>query len=192
MPDAKGAPHVTSVGSGEYVCGFVNGAASKSDKKIGVVGLTMFDLRRRGLIGSQFSIVGTNGDKFPEIRQFMKTNIEQRYRDMSTAFEAYPAVGVRDPEAYKAAIDALSPGDAITIFTPDTTHFPIAVYAMRKKIHVLVTKPATKVLADHMELARIAREEGVMCFVEHHKRFDPAYSDGREKAREELGDLSCA
>ena len=61
---------------------------------------------------------------------------------------------------------------------------------MRKKIHVLVTKPATKSLKDHQDLCRIAQEEGVLCFVEHHKRFDPAYADGREKARQDLGDLS--
>ena len=61
---------------------------------------------------------------------------------------------------------------------------------MRKGIHVLVTKPATKTLADHLDLAKVAKENGVMCFVEHHKRFDPAYADGREKARQDLGDLS--
>ena len=40
---------------------------SGSDKKIGVVGLTMFDLRRRGKVG-KLSMVGTSGTKFPAIR----------------------------------------------------------------------------------------------------------------------------
>lgn len=40
---------------------------SGSDKKVGVVGLTMFDLRRRGKVG-KLSMVGVSGKKFPAIR----------------------------------------------------------------------------------------------------------------------------
>jgi len=40
---------------------------------------------------------------------------------MSTSFDSYPADDVKDADAYKTAIDILKPGDAITIFTPDTT-----------------------------------------------------------------------
>ena len=56
------------VGTGEYTTGFVGGGASKSDKKVGVVGLTLFDLRRRGKVG-KLSMVGTSGGKFPAIRE---------------------------------------------------------------------------------------------------------------------------
>lgn len=90
----------------------------------------------------------------------------------------------------KQAIDALHPGDAVTIFTPDSTHHDMAVYAMRRKLHVLVTKPAVQSLDDHKDLVKVAREEGVLCYVEHHKRFDPAYTDARYKFRSSLGDLS--
>ena len=54
------------VGTGEYTTGFVGGGASGSDKKVGVVGLTMFDLRRRGKVG-KLSMVGVSGKKFPAI-----------------------------------------------------------------------------------------------------------------------------
>jgi D-galacturonate reductase len=65
-----GAPlNVLMVGTGEYTTGFVGGGASGSDKKVGVVGLTMFDLRRRGKVG-KLSMVGTSGTKFPAIREF--------------------------------------------------------------------------------------------------------------------------
>jgi D-galacturonate reductase len=60
-------PSVLIVGTGEYVTGYVGGTASASDKKIGVVGLVCFDLRRRGLIG-KILIAGTQGTKFPAIR----------------------------------------------------------------------------------------------------------------------------
>jgi D-galacturonate reductase len=46
----------------------VGGGASGSDKKVGVVGLTLFDLRRRGKVGN-LSMVGTNGTKFPAISE---------------------------------------------------------------------------------------------------------------------------
>lgn len=55
------------VGTGEYTTGFVGGGASGSDKKVGVVGLTLFDLRRRGKVG-KLSMVGVSGQKFPAIR----------------------------------------------------------------------------------------------------------------------------
>jgi D-galacturonate reductase len=94
-----------------------------------------------------------------------------------------------DPHAYKAAIDALSPGDAITIFTPDTTHYPIALYAIERKIHVLITKPAVKSLAHHLALLEAAKKHGVFVYIEHHKRYDPAYADARFKAQS-LGDFN--
>jgi D-galacturonate reductase len=56
------------VGTGEYTTGFVGGGASGSDKKVGVVGLTLFDLRRRGKVGD-LSMVGVNGTKYPAIRK---------------------------------------------------------------------------------------------------------------------------
>lgn len=90
----------------------------------------------------------------------------------------------------KRAINTLKPGDAVTIFTPDSTHHDIAVYAMRHKVHVLVTKPAVQTLDDHKDLIKVAKEEGVLCYIEHHKRFDPVYIDARHKFRSSLGDLS--
>ena len=185
-----GVPTVLAVGTGEYTTGFVGNAESPSDKKLGVVGLVMFDLRRRGLIAPEIKMVGTNGDKFTGIRQHFRTNIEAKYREMSTEFTSFPPKGVRDPEAYKMAIDSLQPGDAITIFTPDSTHFDIAMYAIQRKIHVLVTKPATQTLEHHQQLVRAAHQYGVLCMVEHHKRFDPAYADARHRARQQLGDMN--
>ncbi|KAI9733498.1 MAG: hypothetical protein M1818_007246 [Claussenomyces sp. TS43310] len=180
--------NILMVGTGEYTTGFVGGGASASDKKIGVVGLTMFDLRRRGKVG-RLSMVGTSGSKFPAIREHLQKNICQVYNGLDVSFDSYPANDVRDADAYKTAIDALSPGDAITIFTPDTTHYPIAMYAIERGIHVLITKPAVKTLDHHLRLLAAARRHNVFVYVEHHKRFDPAYCDARAKAQE-LGDFN--
>ena len=109
---------------------------------------------------------------------------------MDVSFESFPSDPTsHDPDAYKAAIDALVPGDAITIFTPDTTHYPIALYAIRRGIHVLITKPATQLLSHHLHLLEVSRKYAVFVFIEHHKRFDPAYSDARHRAKD-LGDFN--
>lgn len=176
------------VGTGEYTTGYVGGTASGSDKKVGVVGLTLFDLRRRGKVG-KLSMAGVSGSKFPGIREHLHKNIHDVYNGLDVSFDSFPADNKTDPEAYKTAIDALEPGSAITIFTPDTTHFPIALYAVQRGIHVLITKPATKLLAHHLTLLEESRKHNVLVYVEHHKRFDPAYSDARAKARN-LGDFN--
>jgi hypothetical protein len=80
------------------------------------------------------------------------------------------------------------------------THHPIAVYAIEHGLHVLITKPATKLLADHKDLIALAKKHKVVCWVEHHKRqvitirfdsflsrwarfrYDPVYSDAKAKA----------
>jgi hypothetical protein len=95
----------------------------------------------------------------------------------------------------------LRPGDFVTIFTPDDTHFDIAMEAVRRGLHVLVTKPAvkaracvvlvslpdigccTQTLAEHIALRDAARAAGVLVAVEMHKRWDPLYADARERIR---------
>ncbi|KAL4795594.1 hypothetical protein BDV19DRAFT_167484 [Aspergillus venezuelensis] len=181
-------PAVLMVGTGEYTTGYVGGAASGSDKKVGVVGLSLFDLRRRGKVGD-LSMVGVSGRKFPGIREHLHKNITQVYNNLDTSFTSYPSDDSTDPDAYKPAIDALPKGSAITIFTPDPTHYPIALYAIERGIHVLVTKPAVKTLPEHLALVEAAKKHNVFVFVEHHKRFDPAYSDARAKAQK-LGDFN--
>lgn len=121
--------------------------------------------------------------------EHLQKNISEVYNGLDVSFTSFPADNTSDPEAYKAAIDALPAGSAITIFTPDPTHYPIALYAIQRKIHVLITKPATKLLSDHLDLLAESRKHNVVVYIEHHKRFDPAYSDARAKAAK-LGDFN--
>jgi len=108
---------------------------------------------------------------------------------LDTSFDSFPADDAKDPDSYKTAIDALKAGDAITIFTPDTTHYPIALYAIERGIHVMITKPAVKLLEHHVKLLEAAQKTNVYVYIEHHKRFDPAYADARFKAQN-LGDFN--
>jgi D-galacturonate reductase len=148
----------------------------------------MFDLRRRGKVG-KLGMVGVNGTKFPAIREHLHKNIQQVYNNLDTSFDSFPANDVKDPDSYKTAIDSLKKGDAITIFTPDTTHYPIALYAVERGIHVMITKPAVKLLEHHQNLIEAAKKNGVYVYIEHHKRYDPAYSDARFRAQK-LGEFN--
>ena len=177
------------IGTGEYTTGYVHEKASASDKSAGVVALTLFDLRRLGRVG-RIAMVGTNGTKFPGIRQHLRQQIADVYRDMDVSFDSFPEDNVSsDPKAYLRALDTMSAGDFVTIFTPDDTHCQIALDAVERGLHVLVTKPPVKTLEEHRSLVQASRRQNVLVAVEVHKRWDPIYTDARDRIRK-LGGFS--
>jgi D-galacturonate reductase len=177
------------VGTGEYTTGYVHNRASGSDKSAGVVALSLFDMRRRGKVG-RLAMAGTNGTKFSGIRRHLHEAIGRVYKDLDVAFESFPQDDTRcDPHAYLAAMDQLQPGDIVTVFTPDDTHFSIAMEAVDRGLHVLVAKPIVKTLEEHLTLAEAARRRGVLVAMEVHKRWDPIYADARDRIRQ-LGEFS--
>ena len=177
------------IGTGEYTTGYVHEKASSSDKSAGVIALTLFDLRRLGKI-DRIAMTGTSGVKFPGIRRHIKEQIGEFYRDMDVRFDSFPEDRVSsDPEAYIKALDTMLPGDFVTIFTPDNTHCKIALAAIERGLHVLVTKPPVKTLEEHDSLVEAASRKDVLVAVEVHKRWDPIYMDARDRIRK-LGDFS--
>ncbi|KAJ3055944.1 hypothetical protein HK097_008653 [Rhizophlyctis rosea] len=133
-------------------------------------------MRRRGKI-DRLAMVGTTGKKNAQIREHLAAGVGA-YNGIDTNADIYPEDGVeKDYEAYKAAIDSMKPGDGVTIFTPDDTHFDIALYAIQHKLHVLIAKPSVKTVEKQSILIQEARKNGVICGVEFHKRFDPMYAD---------------
>lgn len=179
---------VLMVGTGEYTTGYVGGTAADSDKGAGVVALTMFDLRRRSKV-HRVGMCGVNGKKFPGIRQHMQKNIGDVYADMDLTCDTFPDDTQVDPQAYEKAVQTYKAGDVAIIFTPDDTHFDIAMACIQKGMHVMVTKPIVQTLQDHQKLATAAAEKNVLVAVEVHKRLDPFYADARDRARANLGDF---
>lgn len=177
------------VGTGEYTTGYVHAAPAKSDKSAGVIALTLFDLRRRALI-QNITLAGTNGQKFPAIRQHLIDNIQNRYTHMPTDFDSFPSDDTpSNPRAYIDALDTLNPGDAVLIFTPDDTHFDIAMSAIERRCHVLIAKPLVKTIAQHQTLIHAAQQNNVIVAMEVHKRWDPIYADARDRIQQ-LGHAS--
>jgi len=186
---AGGIMNALIVGTGEYSTGYVGGGAAQSDKGAGVIGLSLFHQRALGNI-DRVLMAGTNGTKFPGIREHLDRMLGQRYRNLSTSFESFPADDCeRDVEAYLRAMDQLSPGDCVFIFTPDDLHFPISMAAIERGLHALVAKPIVQAVSDHQALIAASERQGVLVAMEVHKRWDPIYVDARDKIRE-LGDFS--
>jgi D-galacturonate reductase len=177
------------VGTGEYTTGYGLNSA-KTDKSAGVIMLTLFELRKQGLVGD-LHLAGVQGAKLPAIRAHMQRAIGEAYP--GSAFDlscsTYPADGATDPLAYRAGLAAMPRGSAVLIFTPDDTHFSIAMDAVAAGMHVLATKPITLTLSEQAALAAAAAAKGVLCCGEFHKRWDPFYGDARDRLRK-LGDLS--
>ncbi|MFO0939444.1 MAG: Gfo/Idh/MocA family oxidoreductase [Pirellulales bacterium] len=181
--------NVLMVGTGEYTTGFVAGATAAADKRAGVVGTTLFDLRRRGLV-DRLLMAGTNGTKFPAIRSHLQRVVGEVFRDMDVSFESFPSdSNAQKLDAYLQALDRLSPGDAVVVLTPDDTHFEIAMQAIQRGCHVLIAKPLVKTVDQHSALIRAAKQNGVLVAMEVHKRWDPIYVDARDRIRQ-LGEFS--
>lgn len=182
-------PSVLMVGTGEYTSGLAHGSQSASDKRAGVIGMVLFDLKRRGKVGN-LAIAGTNGTRFPILRDHFQKAIADRYRDMDVAIMTYPADDVaKDPMAYRHALSQLKRGDVVTIFTPDDTHFEIAMAAIQQGCHVLIAKPIVKTTQEHRQLLQAAKHYDVLVAMEVHKRWDPIYVDARDRIRD-LGKFS--
>lgn len=180
---------VLMIGTGEYTTGFVHEQAAESDKSAGVVALTCFDLRRRGLV-DKLRMAGTNGTKFPMIRQHLTHSVADVYGDMDVDFRSFPDDAVRENRtAYRTALGEMKPGDVAIVFTPDDTHGSIALDAIDAGLHVLLAKPLVKTVAEHVRLLAAARSKQVLVAMEVHKRWDPIYVDARDQIRG-LGEFS--
>ena len=116
---------------------------------------------------------GTSGPKLPQIREHMRKMLGAYEGIDPGLVKTFPADDVIDREAYKGAIIHTKKGDCAIIFTPDDTHFAIAEHCIKHGIHVMITKPPVKTLEEHNKLAALAKEQGVLCCIEVHKRYDP-------------------
>jgi D-galacturonate reductase len=121
----------------------------------------------------------------------MKQRIGAVYRDMDLRCDTYPADTIINPTAYSDdAIPTYKAGDVAIIFTPDDTHYDIAMACIQQGMHVMVTKPIVQTLTQHRSLLAEARKYNVLVVAEVHKRWDPFYADARDRARSTLGNFN--
>lgn len=111
------------------------------------------------------------------------------YSGLNLELQTFPADNVTEPRAYLEALQHFKKGDVATIFTPDDTHFEIALACIQHGLHVIVTKPIVMTLEHHRLLHEAAQSHGVLVGVEVHKRWDPIYGDAHDRIQN-LGPFS--
>ncbi|KAL9656364.1 hypothetical protein ABK040_005130 [Willaertia magna] len=195
--DSYKVPNVLIIGTGEYVTGFNSNSTNPSDKPIGIVLLTLIDLKLKGKINNIY-LSGTNGTKFKSIFEHLNNGFK-KYKNFNSSLitKTFPDNHIeKDNEAYKEGLKQLNNGDVVFIFTPDNTHFQIAkdCLTFEKKLHVLIAKPLVQTLEHHLSLIKILKEDNnkqQLCGIELHKRWDPMYQNARERIFNfEIGDFS--
>ncbi|MBU0634269.1 MAG: Gfo/Idh/MocA family oxidoreductase [Candidatus Omnitrophica bacterium] len=70
--------------------------------------------------------------------------------------------------------EVLGKVNAVSIATPTSTHFEIAKFFLKNKVHVLVEKPITATTNEAETLINLARRYRVILQVGHVERFNPA------------------
>lgn len=82
--------------------------------------------------------------------------------------------------------DLIGKVDAVTIASSTRTHFEVAQFFLKNKIHVHVEKPMTATLEEAQELVRLANENQVKLQVGHVERFNAALTSAKEKFKNPL------
>jgi predicted dehydrogenase len=90
---------------------------------------------------------------------------------------AQSIAGTHGCRAFDSLDALLGEVDCVSVATPTATHREVAAAAIARGVHVLVEKPLAASLVDARELVRAADERGVLLFVGHLERFNPAFAD---------------
>jgi len=89
-------------------------------------------------------------------------------RAAQQVIDTYQITRFRTPQELFAAVDV------VDIVTPTTTHFEMAVQAIRAGKHFFIEKPITRTVEEAEELIKLAQEFKVKAQVGHVERFNPA------------------
>lgn len=79
--------------------------------------------------------------------------------------------GIKYYQDFKLMIDS-EKIDAVSICTPTNEHYPLALYCLRKRIHVLCEKPITLTIKQAQKLSQISHKNRLILQVGYHLKFD--------------------
>jgi predicted dehydrogenase len=77
-------------------------------------------------------------------------------------------------KAFDSIEQMLTVCDAVTIATPTSTHYDVALQSIEQKVHCLIEKPVTDNYQEAVELIKMAEKQKVLIQVGHVERFNPA------------------
>ena len=128
----------------------------------------------------------------------MAARLDGCYELVAGAFGANPAQSIEDGVALGVAPDRAYPDfhvmaareaqrddriDAVSIVTPNQTHFPIAREFLAAGFNVICEKPMTTSLIDAVELLRLTRATGRIFVLTHNYSGYPMVREARDLAR---------
>lgn len=145
---------------------------------------TLYQMQREGRLGP-ITVCAQHGrtvKALAEAPTLKKAFPERSFRPMPdyTAGEG----AERQPDLYKKALAELPPRSTVVVATPDQTHYPIVMDALRANQHVICVKPLVLDVEHSLEIETEARKRGLFVGVEYHKRFDPRSLMARSRAQQ--------
>lgn len=137
-----------------------------------------------GTAGRVFHAPLVAADPAFELSAIVTASSERR----QLAAEQYPQVDLLADtrELFARAADF----DLVIVGSPNTTHAPLAIEAVRAGLHVVIDKPIAVTSAEAQRVADAARERGVLLSVFQNRRWDGDFLTLSEVvARGELGEI---
>jgi predicted dehydrogenase len=123
--------------------------------KVGVIGV--------GYLGQHHARI------YSEIEDAELVSVADIHREKAEAIaQKYHCMAMHD---YRDMIDAV---DALSIVTPTTTHYPIALECLKSGKDLLIEKPITVTVEEADHLMRAAEHSGRIIQVGHLERYNPA------------------
>jgi predicted dehydrogenase len=172
---------VLVVGAGAYVRG-------AGERDFGTVLPALLGLQRDGRVGA-LRIAATRPASVEALRA--RLGALERALGQRARVELFPQGGGPNQAAYLEAAERAPRPRAALVVVPDPLHHRVAASLLERGLHCLVVKPLAPTAAEARDLARRARERGLVGEVEFHKRFDDANRVlRRELASGSLGEIS--
>jgi D-galacturonate reductase len=189
MNTQNNLPNIIVVGNGEYVSGYNDSVSNNnSDKKKGVILITLLDLKRRKLI-NEIIICGRSNTKLEKIKQYFNENIQEYDNLKAIEYKIFADDTLKDKSYEKLFEMHKDTNTYVIIATPDDTHYNIINKAIECNLNCLITKPVVKIYDDHLKLIKLLNEKNeknknkITVAVEMHKRWDPIYVNAKNKIK---------
>lgn len=133
---------------------------------------TVYQLQRDGLVG-EIDICALNAGPLAELEGDRQLRQAFPHQD----FTPHPDPAKVDeldafPDLYREVLNKAPGGSLAVIAVPDHLHYPVLQEAISRDLHVCVVKPLVLTHAHAEEIAKLARERGLVVGVDYHKRFD--------------------
>ncbi|MBU1871064.1 Gfo/Idh/MocA family oxidoreductase, partial [Patescibacteria group bacterium] len=120
---------------------------------------------------TKVAIIGYGKRGKTHLRNYLKINDVEIVAICDVNKNITFARGIKHYQDFKLMIGS-EKIDAISICTPTNEHYPIALYCLRKGVHILCEKPITLTIKQAQGLSHMAQKNNLTLQVGYHLKFD--------------------